>query len=309
MSANHELTLAISTNWNVRRHSEPGSMLDEILSLGARRVELSNITAPLLPGLPEALAERGMVVQSIHNPCPWPLDGNGERAHWFAPDVLASLEPAERTRGLAMGRRSIEIAQQLGAGAVVVHLGRVEIERLQAELFALLREGKRAEFEALRAETLAERAAHAPAHLEAALASIRELGEHAAAAGVRLGVETRDGYFEMPSLAEFDAVFAATAGLPVDYWHDIGHADRQLQLGIATPEQYLSRFGSRLLGVHLHDALFDRDHKAPGQGTINFHALARALPKGILRTVEFGPSVTYEEACAGLEVLKQAGLA
>ena len=302
------LPIALSTNWNVRRHAEPGAMLDEILSLGVQRVELSNIAAPMLPALPEALARRGVTVQSLHNPCPWPLDERGERAHWFFPDQLASLDPAGRARALEMGHTSIEIARRLGARVVVVHLGRVEMEWQQEQLFQLLREGKRAEFEALRAQTLAERARRAPAHLEMALASIRELGEHAARAGVHLGVETRDGYFEMPALDEFEPVFAAAAGLPVGYWHDVGHADRQLQLGIAAPEQYLTRFRDRLLGVHLHDALFDRDHRAPGQGTLDFHALAQALPEAILRTVELGPAVTYEEARAGLQVLARAGL-
>ncbi len=304
-----QLTLAISTCWNAHRHGAPGPLLDEIRQFGIRRVELASITATQLVGLEEALAQRDMVVQSIHNPCPWPLDGLGQRVHWAVPDMLASPSEDVRLQCVAQAQATIDHARRLGARAVVVHLGHIDTTLPQPELYPLLRGGRRDEFLAHRERALAERRALAPPYLRSALASIRELGECALRAGVALGVETRPYYDHVPSLAEFDAVFEAAAGLPVYYWHDVGHAATLGLLGLAAPEEFLQRYGGRLLGVHLHDAIRERDHLPPGQGEIDFAALADALPPGALRTVEIGESAAPAAIRAGISLLAGLGLA
>lgn len=301
-------TLAMSTAWNARRHAAPGPMLDEIRALGLQRVELSSVVATQLAGLEEALAARDMVVQSIHNPCPWPVDAQGARVHWSLPDMLAS--PQERVRRHAVGqaRCTIDLALRLGARAVVVHLGHVDVEVPQTELYELLRTGRRQELLALRERAMAGRRAVEAPYLRSALASIRELGEHAARAGIALGVETRNYYDHIPLLDEFEQVFTATAGLPVYYWHDSGHADTQGLLGLAAPEEFLRRFGGRLLGTHLHDTIGEHDHLAPGQGQMDFAALAALLPPDALHTLEINRAASADAVRESILLLTGLGL-
>jgi len=307
--ADRPLTLALSTCWNARRHRTAGTLLDELAALGARQVELAYCTPNLLPTMAEALALRGMAVASIHNACPWPLDPAGERMHWSVPDGLASADEERRSWALALARESIAWAERLGAGVVILHMGQIETTVGQGELFDLLRLGKRSEFEGLRARALAERAARAPAHVARAIAAACELGEEAARRGVALGLEVRDCYDEIPNLDEMLQMLEATAGLPIGYWHDVGHAEKQHLLGLAGPHEYLQRFADRLLGVHLHDGLYERDHMAPGFGRIDLQAMARLLPVGVRRTLELDERVSTDEAVAGLAYLRSLGLA
>ena len=302
-------SLAASTGCWIRRSGSVAAALDAIFQLGLRRLELNAMTPAQVAELPGELARRGMSVQSLHHPCPWPMDPSGEPRRGPEVDGLASPVAEVRSRALSWARATIDLAHHLGAVAVVLHLGRVEMPAVQGQLFALLQAGDRQAFAALRDQACAQRQAARGPHLRSALASIRGLGAYAARAGVALGVEVRDGLHEIPSLAEFDDVFAATEGLPVYYWHDVGHAEKQQQLGLGSQSQFLRAPGRRLLGVHLHDCLLDRDHLAPGSGQIDLAAVARMLPEGVLRTLELGSQVTMEEAERGLRLLADLGLA
>ncbi len=303
------LTLALSTAWNAGISADASAMLDGIRALGFQRIELSGVTARLAIGIAEAAAQRGMTIQSLHNPCPWPVDGAGQRLDGITVDTLAAPDAAERALAVARARATIDFARELGARGVVIHLGELAPPVRQRELFDLLWAGRLDEFTARRDWAVAEREARKGPYLRAALDSIRQLGDHAAGAGVALGVETRDGYNEIPSLDEFEEVFAATDGAPVYYWHDVGHAEKQRHLGLATQEDYLGRFAGRLLGVHLHDSILDRDHYAPGQGETDLAGVARLLPETALRTLELGQRASAQDVLSGKEVLRGLGLA
>lgn len=298
--------LAMSTSWNVRKHSQIGSVLAELRDLGFSLIELNSLPPAMVAGLPDELARTGMMVQSLHDPIPWPVDSSGQRLGWSAlPELSAPLED-ERLNAVARAKGTIELAARLGARAVILHLGHVDTSVPQSKLFALLRSGAQDEFRRLRDRGLGEREAAKSENLHSALRSVRELGEYAARAGISLGIEVRDGYHEIPSLEEFDQVFAICDGLPVYYWHDTGHAYRQEVLGIATADAYLQRFGDRLLGAHLHDARPERDHLAPGLGDLDLAGIAARLPAGALRTLELSDAATAEQIRAGVELLCQA---
>jgi sugar phosphate isomerase/epimerase len=299
--------LAMSTSWNVRRHSQIGPVLAELRELGFSQIELNSLPPAMAAGLPDELARTGLIVQSLHDPIPWPVDSSGQRLGWSGLAELSAPIEEERQSAVAQAQGTIDLAARLGARAVILHLGHVDTSVPQPKLFALLRGGAQEEFLRLRDRGLAEREARRGPSLQSALRSVRELGEYAARAGISLGIEVRDGYHEIPSLDEFVLVFAACHGLPVYYWHDTGHAYRQEVLGIATAEAYLRRFGTRLLGAHLHDARPERDHLAPGLGNLDLAAIAARLPAGALRTLELNDAATAEQIRAGVELLCQAG--
>src|SRR6202011_5356358 len=110
------------------------------------------------------------------------------------------------------------------------------------------------------------------------------------------------GYFEIPSLDEFAEVLSACDGLPIGYWHDAGHGAKLDYLGFVEHEEFLRRYGERIVGVHIHDTRAGHDHHAPGQGTTDFAMLARYLKPDTIRTLELSRNVTSTEITHALDV-------
>jgi sugar phosphate isomerase/epimerase len=296
--------IGLSTSWN-GPGSNPEHLLDQHRGLGFRRLEAyCHFGIDALRALAAAVAARDMHIGSLHGPCPLPIGSNGFPAP--VGDWLASTNPSERTRAVDAHRGTIDAAVEVGAKAIVVHLGNSGVASRQPALFETIeRHGRLSdEHRRLRDSAWQEREASKGPHLEAAIASMRALGEHARGSGVRLGVECRDGYHEIPSLDEFAAVLSATDGLPVGYWHDAGHGAKLDYLGILEHEELLRRYGDRLVGMHIHDTRNGRDHLAPGQGSTDFSMLARYLLPRTVRTLELHRSVTTQEITQALDLLE-----
>ena len=297
--------IGLSTSWN-GPGSSAATLLDQARSLGFRRIEAyAHFTSDELRALAETARQRGMEVASLHAPCPVPTNAPGERDRWG--DWLASTDDQERRIAVDAHRRTIDHASEIGARAIVVHLGRTGVPSRQPLLFdTIARAGRGSDAHLqLRDELWRERQAASGPHLEAALDSIQLIGEHARGTDVRIGVEARDGYHEIPSLDEMAAVLGACDGLPVGYWHDAGHGAKLAYAGFVEHEEYLRRYGDRLVGMHIHDTLRSRDHQAPGQGETDFAMLARYLRADTLRTLEVHARVTATEIGQALEVLAQ----
>lgn len=298
---------ALSTAWNGRRHALIAAALHEVRALGFRQAELyAHFSATQVREFSRVAAEAGLAISSLHAPCPLPTDPFGT-PRWG--DALA--DPDERVRRAAVDavRRTIDAAVELGARAVVVHLGTTGAFSRQAELFELVRAGRAGtpEHRALIERAWAERERVKGRPFAAALRSARELGEHARGSGVWIGLECRDNYVEIPSLDEFAAVFAACADLPVGYWHDAGHGQKLENAGLLDHEEYLRRYGARLVGLHLHDTRLDRDHQAPGQGQTDFARIARYDRPGLVRTLELSASVPRAQIVPAARLLAAAG--
>jgi sugar phosphate isomerase/epimerase len=296
--------IGLSTSWN-GPGAGPHILLEQHRDLGFRRLEAyAHFTPDELFRLAEAARGADMQIASLHGPCPVPTTERGERVRYG--DWLASTDPRERGLAVDAHRRSIDAAAEIGARAVVVHLGNTGVPSRQASVFDLVARSGRGSDEHRRLvdEAWGARQAAAGPHLEAAMASLRSLGEHALGTDVVLGVETRDGYQEIPSLDEFSRVFDACEGLPVGYWHDAGHGAKLAYGGFVTEhEEYLRRYGSRLVGMHIHDTRGPRDHRAPGQGDTDFAMLAAYLREDTIRTLELHPSVTTTEISQALDLL------
>jgi sugar phosphate isomerase/epimerase len=219
-------------------------------------------------------------------------------------DWLASTVESERTRSLDACKGTIDAAAELGARAIVVHLGNTGVASRQPAVFdAITRYGRLSdEHVRLRDSAWQEREAHKGSHVEGALKSIRALGTN-----VTLGVECRDGYWEIPGIDEFADVLAACDGLPVGYWHDAGHGAKLDYLGFLEHEDFLRRYGSRIVGMHIHDFLNGRDHLAPGQGTTDFAMLARYLKPDTMRTLELSRHVTASDITHAIDLLEPFG--
>jgi len=189
-------------------------------------------------------------------------------------------------------RRSIDLARELGAQVVIVHPGQIDIDPAQdAAPRALYDAGKAdtPEYAEATERLVRARAAQAGANLQAVCRSMIELAEYAAKAGIRLGLENRYHYFEIPLPDELDILLDLGYEEVIGYWHDVGHAQTLQHLGFGTHEEWLRRFGPRIIGVHLHDIVGLEDHSAAGLGQIDWDMVARHLPSTALRTCEFRP--------------------
>jgi sugar phosphate isomerase/epimerase len=187
-----------------------------------------------------------------------------------------------------------------------VHLGNSGVASRQASIFdTISRYGRLSEEHVrLRDSAWKERETAKGPHLDVALKNIRALGEHALGTGVRLGVECRDAYFEIPSLDEFAQVLGACDGLPVGYWHDAGHGAKLDYLGFLEHEEFLRRYGAKIVGMHIHDTLNGRDHLAPGNGNTDFSMLARYLRPETIRTLELHRTVAATDISRALDLLE-----
>lgn len=296
---------ALSSMWSVGRFDRLGDFLAAAASLGFTHVEFNYELPPDL--LAEAHAHRDLVYTSLHNPCPKVRVADGRWGHDLS---LGSLDSAERAGAVALARTTIDHAARLDCRAVVLHMGAVppviEIER--SLHLAWTPEAPAAPaFLQLRQRLLEERERHAGPYLEAALRSLMELVVHARHRQVALGIETRYWYGEVPSFDEM-ARFLDLDSDMIGYWHDAGHAEVRARIGPDTQRAWLERYGSRMLGCHLHDVARLKDHHAPGRGDMRWDEIANWLPPQGLRTCEFAGWNEPADVAAGLTLLRERGI-
>ena len=111
------------------------------------------------------------------------------------------------------------------------------------------------------------------------------LAKEAEKRGILLGIENRYMIHDFPSLEEFEVIFREFKGSPIRYWHDIGHATAQENLGLVKKGKLLEDFGGVLGGVHLHGCKGYHDHYAPGSGEEDYGLLKKFLKPDTVRVV------------------------
>ena len=299
--------LSISTCWNSSRHTDGAAMLEELLEFGFDRVELGHgIRMSLMHGI-QAMRDKGRVqFSSLHNFCPLPLEITTP-----SPDCLlfSSHREAERERAVRQTLQTIDFAAQLGAPNVVLHCGRVVMPPVTHQLIELIQSGRHLspEYARLKTRAVQQREQIAPKHIARLKDCLTRIVEHAAAKGIRLGLESRQAYEEIPSEREFDELLAEYPAPTVGYWHDIGHVQIRANLGFVDHAEWLARVAPRLIGCHLHDVLWPgRDHQPPFTGgSVDYEKLIPLLPKETLFIWEMSPRRNREEIAESLRLWKE----
>lgn len=282
------MSLALSTSWNAFRHTDGKNLVSEIKDLGFGEIELSfNLPSETVEDIACLVQEQKIKVVSLHNFCPIP---DGVKRESALPDYysLASLDEEERRLALKQTKLTIETAQRLGAKAVVLHTGRVEIPDQTKDLIDLFNRGQKdsPEFRDLKSGVIKVRSEKRKPFLENALKSLEELNLEALKKNVLLGVETRFYYREIPNLEEISRILERFNGSQIRYWHDTGHAQLMENLGFCRHQDFLDLSRGLLLGVHLHNMIGCSDHQAPSNGEIDFRKLLPYLTKDTLKVIE-----------------------
>jgi sugar phosphate isomerase/epimerase len=135
--------------------------------------------------------------------------------------------------------------------------------------------------------------------------SLQELLDYAAGSGIRLGLENRYHYNDIPNLDEMEELLAMAGPDRLGFVYDVGHAQALDRLGFISHEDWLRRFSSRMIETHLHDVIGVDDHLAPGLGEIDFDMVASYLPGDAIRTLELQPGNTPVQVMAGLKYLHE----
>jgi len=293
--------LSISTCWNSARHTDGEAMIDELLEFGFDAVELGlGIRVSLLPGIERAFDAGRVRFSSLHNFCPLPVE-----ITQAAPDCLqfSSYREAERERAVRQTCKTIDLAARLGAPLVVLHGGRVAMADATARLLTLASEGGHLspEYARLKFEAVHRREAIAPKFLARVRDCLARVVEHAAGKGVKLGLEGRHSYEEIPSEREFPALLEGFDPTVIGTWHDFGHLQVKHNLGFVDHAAALAAAAPRLLGAHLHDTAWPgRDHLPPFQGGIDYEKLVPLLPKNCLLVWEMSTRNQAQEIAQSL---------
>jgi len=294
--------ISLSTMWS-QRYNHMDRFVRDVQEFGFSQVELNSILTP--PKLNELL-KLGVKVSSVHCPCPVTTSRLGIPAGSLQ---LSSLDEAERQEALRFARATIELASEVGAKAVVIHVGRVELDfGLEEELHRLYHKGAVEELEQARQRLLRERASRVGPYLEASRRSLLELAEFAGRKGMKLGLETRFYFYEIPQLEEMEMLLQELPSDVVGYWHDVGHAEVKSRLGLTPHEEWFTRFGDRLIGVHIHDVLGIQDHRAPGTGDVDWDFLAQNISPTAIKVCEIGEWNTWEACAQAVPFLKSHGV-
>ncbi len=292
--------------WSKGRYSHMAEFVREAKEFGFTQVELNSILTP--EKLQELLGVGGLKVSSIHCPCPVSLSPRGI---WAADLSLSSLDKEERREAIWFAKETIKLAARLGVKAVVIHSGRVELDfSLEEKLHKLYNQGltESKEYSETKQELISARNSRAGLYLEAARESLKELAEFAGEEGVVLGLENRVYFYEIPALREMQLLLAELPPELVGFWYDIGHAEVQSRLGFTPWQEWLSHFSKRVVGVHLHDVLGIRDHRAPGTGDVDWDFLAQNLPRNIIKVCEIGEWNEREACRRAVPFLKEKGI-
>ena len=297
--------LSLSTMWSQQsRFANLADFVARAKDLGYSHVELSYIVREA--GI-EEVRGTGIEVTSLHAPAPL-MDIEGRRNFDLN---LASLDEEERSAAVVYTIRTLEVAADFGARAIVVHLGAIEGDAptANARLRHVVKEGAPlADRDLALRDFIAARAVGQAAHMEAAHRTVAELAEHARRLGVTLGLETRLHCHEIPNPDEACALIEGYPPEVVGYWHDVGHAEIQDRLGVVPLRRWLDELGHRTVGAHLHDVDGLVDHRAPGGGTADWQHIASKLPDNAIRTFEINQSISDDAIREAIPFLRSHGV-
>jgi sugar phosphate isomerase/epimerase len=303
--------IGLSTAWVTEREGITGrDVVDEIVELGFRGMELEyRVTETMYREMRPLILKGRVKVMSIHNFFPLPDDiplskANGDRF------LLSTPEKGEREWAVRMTICTMECAEDLGATALVLHLGKVDMEPEYERLYDLFSHRRLGSPEGrlfLEGKLKERRELRGP-YLESIFFSLDQLNREAEKRGILLGVENRYHYHQIPDFEEIGLILDRFSGGSIRYWHDIGHAHVLERLGIIEPGSLLQSYGPLNVGVHIHDAIGTGDHRAPGTGEIDFVSLTDGLQCVPIKILEVHKKSHRLQLMKGRDMLKRIGI-
>lgn len=302
----------LSTSWKSFGIRDGNRLIDELEKTGIPGIELEyRITVEAFNQIKKRLKSSSLKVLSIHNYCPHPEILPIEEASGDA-FCLSTTDEDERKLAVRYSLRTIWNAHELGAKAIVFHLGKIGMERERERWFKLFDNGRFQDGEGRRFfnRKLKERDKARQPYFEALLKSLEVLNREAEKLNIFIGVENRYYWDQLPNYAEIGEIMDLFEGGKIGYWHDVGHAQAQETFGLCQHEKLLKTYSNKIIGIHLHDSqeIGYNDHFAPGSGLIDFDMIKKYLPDYAIGIIEAHPKVTIDELEQSIKFLKSKGI-
>lgn len=298
--------LAFSSCWNNSRHTDGEEMIEEIVDLGFTHIELSHgMTVTKVPGIRQAFKRGLFSCAGVHNYFPSPVEVMID-----APDAYeyTSHRPYDRQRAMDMTLRTLDLAAEFKAHYMVLHMGSVPLDPRKGtkRLTTMVGEGRQTDPDYVKAKLdfVRKREKIGPLYYHRAIEALTKIAERAAQVGVKLAIESRSTFEDMPTEREMVKLQEHFADNPwVGYWHDFGHVQLKHNLGLLDHLEWLERIAPHLMGGHVHDVEWPaRDHRVPFSGTLDYDAILRFFPAGCPLTWELSPSRKEEQIREALTI-------
>ena len=282
-------------------------MLREIKTkLGFELIELDHgIRMPLMPGIQKMFDGGEIRFSSLDNFC-------------LLPDEAAVASPAcykfsaasveERERAVTQTFQAIDLAGQLNAPFVVLHLGEVTMPPITDRLIAMAKAGQylSREYVRLKIKAVQERERHAPQYLQHVKDCLRRVIEYAGSKGVRLGIESRRAFEDIPTERELAELLDEMNSPQLGYWHDFGHSQIKENLGFIDQAEWLRAVGPRTFGCHVQDCIWPaREDQLPFTGAVDFEKLVPLLPTNCLFVWKMNPNRTADAIRQSVQMWKE----
>ena len=300
----HLYDIALSTMWNVDQKMSFNDTFIEARKLGFARFELNH---KISPELYKQWDSNRFYISSVHDPCPAVYSYDEMK---YGDIQISSLNETRRIKGVDLIKSTIDLACKLGSLSVVVHPGSVIYDRgIDKQLRKLYQNGLSGttEYKFIQSEMFADRSKMVPPYLEQVVKSLEEIISFSRNTGISIGLENRFRYFHIPIPDEMELFLNLCREDWFGFQYDVGHAHTLDVLGLVSHQEWLNRFGNRMVGVHFHDVVGVTDHQIPGRGEVNFKKLAAYIPDGVYKTLEIGPQASPDEIKTGLETLVESG--
>lgn len=207
-----------------------------------------------------------------------------------------------------MTLRTLDLAAEMGAGYVVLHMGSVPLDprKWTKRLTAMVVEGKQttAEYAEAKLAFVKKREKVAPLYFHRAMQALTQLAERAGELGIKLAIESRSVFEDMPTERELIELQKHFNDHPaVGYWHDFGHVQLKHNLGLLDHYMWLERVKQWLIGGHVHDVQWPaRDHRTPLCGSLDYEKILSFFPAGCPLVWELSPTRETAEIKAALKV-------
>jgi sugar phosphate isomerase/epimerase len=286
--------------WMQKRYSRVREFIEGARKAGFTKFELGHVVRPeMLEGTTRCDGD----FPTIHAPCPTTIGLGGS-----AGVVVSALDEDKRRAAVALHIQTMDTAEALGSSVIVVHIGHVEVDhRLDREMRKLYiaQQEDAPRYASLRQQLVESRAANAAPHLDAVRRSLDSLTKEAERRGLRLAMENRYYYHEIPTPDEAHALLAEFGNL--SFWYDTGHSRVLHNLGLVPCRDWLDGLSARLAGIHFHDVIGIRDHLICGLGEVDWPWVREHLKPDTFRTCEFDWYFEAEHLWQGVEFLDKAG--
>jgi sugar phosphate isomerase/epimerase len=299
--------ISFSTCWNSGRHNAGDEMLREIKGeFGLDLIELGHgIRISLIPGIQKIFDAGEVRFSSLHNFCPLPVEVLAALPDCYQ---FSAVYPQERERAIRQTFQTIDFAARLGAPFVVLHLGAVKMRPITDLLIELTKAGEylSRKYVRLKLRAVQKRERTAATYLQRVKDGLRRVIDYAAAKNVRLGLENRRGYEEIPTERELTVLLDEMDSPQIGYWHDFGHAQIKENLAFLDHAEWLRRIAPRTLGCHVQDCIWPaQDHQPPFAGDVDLEKLVPLLPANCLFVWEMSPRKTADEIRRSMQIWRQ----